>query len=147
MALQLFVNFNGNCREAVEFYAKVFKTKKPEFMTFGDMPPDPEMVLDEKDKKLVMYADLTIHGTTVMFSDTPTGMPFVNGNNIALTVVAKDEDEIRRLYHELGVGGEVDMELQETFWSNLYGMVTDKFGISWQFSHDSGKAYGNRPAK
>ena len=142
MALQVFVNFDGNCREAVEFYAKVFNTQKPEFMTFGSMPPDPEMVLDEKDKNRIMYTDLNIHDTTVMFCDNMSGMPFVNGNNIALTIVTKDENEIRRLFDELGAGGEVDMELQETFWSNLFGMVTDKFGISWQLSHDSGKEYG-----
>ena len=143
MALQLFVNFDGNCREAVSFYAKVFKTNEPEFMTFGDTPGDDGMGLDEKDKGLIMYTDLEIEGTTVMFSDVPPGMPFVKGNNIALTVVTKDADEIKRLFHALGEGGEVDMELQETFWSNLYGMVTDKFGISWQFSHDSGKQYRN----
>ncbi len=143
MALQLFINFNGNCREAVEFYAKTFKTSAPKFMTFGEAPPDPEMVLDEKEKKLIMYTDLNILGLTVMFCDTPPGMPYVQGSNISLTVVTKDADEIKRLFRELSAGGEVDMELQETFWSNLYGMATDKFGISWQFSHDSGKEYGN----
>lgn len=143
MALQLFINFDGNCREAVGFYAKVFKTEAPKFMTYGEAPPDPEMVLDETEKKLIMYTDLNILGTTVMFCDNPPGMPYVQGNNISLTVVTKDADEIKRLFRELLAGGEVEMELQETFWSNLYGMVTDKFGIGWQFSHDSGKEYGN----
>ncbi len=143
MALQVFVSFNGNCREAVEFYAKVFKTNAPKFMTYGEMPPDPEMVLDDKDKNLIMYTDLNFQDTTVMFCDFPPGMPFTAGNNISLTIVTKDADEIKRLFSELSAGGEVDMELQETFWSNLYGMATDKFGINWQFSHDSGKEYGN----
>ncbi len=141
MALQVFVNFDGNCREAVEFYAKVFQTEKPKFMTYGDTPPDPGMPLDESEKKLIMYTDLSVAGATVMFSDVPPGMPFVKGTNISLTVVSKDKEEIKRLYKELAQGGEVDMELQETFWSDLYGMVTDRFGIGWQFSHDSGKAY------
>jgi len=139
MTLEPFVSFNGNCREAVEFYSKVFKTEAPKFMTFRDAPPDDDMGLSEADKDLIMYTDLNIFGVQVMFSDTPPGMPFVAGNNISLTLITKDEDEIRRLFRELGEGGEVDMELQETFWSNLYGMVTDKFGISWQLSHDSGK--------
>ena len=143
MALQLFVNFDGNCREAVTFYAKVFRTGAPKFMAYGEAPPDPDMVLDEKEKNLVMFTDLNILGSTVMFCDNPPGMPFVMGNNISLTVVTKDAEELKRLFHELSAGGEVGMELQETFWSNLYGMVTDKFGINWQFSHDSGKEYGN----
>ena len=143
MALQVFVNFNGDCREAVEFYAKVFQTDKPKFMTYGEAPPDPEMVFDEAEKQLIMYTDLSIAGATVMFSDVPPGMPFTKGDNISLTVVTKDKEEIKRLFKELGEGGEVGMELQETFWSDLYGMVTDKFGIKWQFNHDSGKEYGN----
>ncbi len=143
MALQLFVNFNGNCREAVEFYAKVFRTAAPKFMTYGEAHDDPEMGISEKDKDLIMFTSLEIEGADVMFCDNPPGMPFVMGNNISLTVVTKDEEEIRRLFQALSAGGEVVMELQETFWSNLYGMANDKFGVNWQFSHDSGKEYGN----
>lgn len=142
MALQLFVNFDGSCREAVEYYAKVFKTAAPKFMTYGEAPNDPEMGISEKDMGLIMYTDLVLMDTTVMFSDTPPGMDFVKGNNISLTVVTKDADELKRLFHSLSAGGEIGMELQKTFWSDLYGMVTDKFGIQWQFSHDSGKEYG-----
>jgi len=141
MALQAYINFNGNCREAVEFYAKVFRADAPKYMLYGDVPPDPIMGFDDKDKNLIMHTSLLIAGDTVMFSDTPPGMPFASGNNISLTIITKDAEEIRRLYHELSQGGEVGMALQETFWSNLYGMVTDKFGTNWQFSHDSGKVY------
>ncbi len=143
MALQVFVNFDGHCREAVAYYAKVFKTAAPRFMTYGEAPADPEMGVSEKDMNLVMFTDLDILGTNVMFCDTPPGMPFVKGNNISLTVVTKDADEIKRLFHALAAGGEIVMELQETFWSNLYGMVTDRYGIHWQFSHDSGKEVGS----
>lgn len=143
MALDLFVNFDGNCREAVEFYAKVFKAAAPKIMTYGEAPNDPEMGISEKDMNLVMFTSLNILGSNVMFCDNPPGMDFARGNNISLTVVTKDADEIRRLFHALSAGGEIVMELQETFWSNLYGMATDKFGINWQFSHDSGKEYGN----
>ncbi len=138
MALEPFVNFGGNCREAVTYYAKVFGSGEPEFMTFRDAPPDESMPLTEADKDLVMYTDLAIAGVRVMFCDTPSGMSFIPGNNISLTIVTKDTDEIRRLFRELGDGGEVEMALQRTFWSLLYGAVTDRFGIHWQFSHDSG---------
>ena len=101
MALEPFVNFGGNCREAVTYYAKVFGSGEPEFMTFRDAPPDESMPLTEADKDLVMYTDLNISGAQVMFSDTPPGMPFVAGTNISLTIVTKDEDEIRRLFRDL----------------------------------------------
>ena len=51
MAIHAYINFNGNCREAVEFYAGIFGTEDPQIMTFGEMPPDPEFVLLEESKK------------------------------------------------------------------------------------------------
>lgn len=144
MALQLFVNFNGNCREAVEFYAKVFRTAAPAFSTYGQgHQEDFSMGMSEKDRNLIMFTSLNIQGSDVMFCDTPPGMPHVAGNNVSLTVVTKDREELKRVFGELSAEGQVTMELQETFWSDLYGMATDKFGIHWQFSHDGGKAYAN----
>lgn len=137
MAVDVYINFNGNCREAVEFYAEVFGTEKPQIMTFGETPPDPNFTLPEEAKNLVMHTRLNISGSNVMFSDTFPGMPFVVGNNISLVVNSKDMDEIKSLFHKLKEGGKVGMELQETFWSKLYGSVTDKFGIEWQFNHNS----------
>ena len=139
MAVDVFINFNGNCREAVEFYAKVFGTEKQKIMTFGDTPPNPEFPLPEEAKNLVMYTFLNINGSNVMFSDVPPGMPFVAGNNISLTIGSKNMDEIKALFNKMKEGGNVEMELQETFWSKCYGSLTDKFGIPWQFSHDSGQ--------
>ncbi|MBP9478084.1 MAG: VOC family protein [Sebaldella sp.] len=138
MAVFVFVNFNGNCREAVEYYAEIFETKKPEFMTYGEFPADPNFIISEESKKLIMYTSLDIDGSNVMFSDTLPGMKFLEGNNINLTVSNKDIDEIKKLFNKLKVEGTVEMELQETFWSKCYGMLIDKFGIPWQFNHDSG---------
>jgi PhnB protein len=75
-----------------------------------------------------------ISDSKVMFSDVPPGIPFVQGNNISLTIVSRDEEEIRSAYDKLKEGGTVIMELQETFWSKCYAHVTDKFGITWQLS-------------
>lgn len=139
MAIQAYINFNGNCREAVEFYSQAFGTEKPQIMSFGDAPPNPEFPLPEEAKNLVMHSELNICGSRVMFSDTFPGMPFVAGNNISLTVLIKDIDEIKSIFDKLKEGGSVGMDLQETFWSKCYGMVTDKFGIPWQLSHDNGQ--------
>jgi PhnB protein len=139
MAVQVYINFNGNCREAVEFYAKVFGTEAPEIMTFGETPPDPNFHLPEEAKNLVMHTRLNILGDTVMFSDIFPGMPFVEGNNISLSIVIKDMDQLKSFFHQLKEGGKIGMELQETFWSKLYGSVKDKFGIEWQFNLESGE--------
>lgn len=137
MAVDIYLTFNGNCREAVEFYAKVFNAGEPQIMTFGDGPQNPEYPLPEEAKDLVMHARLTLSGSNVMFSDNFPGNPFTAGNNITLAVVSRDIDEVRSAYEGLKEGGTVELELQETFWSKCYGKVTDKFGIGWQLSHES----------
>ncbi|MEK3935617.1 VOC family protein [Sporosarcina sp. FSL W7-1349] len=137
MAVNVYLIFNGNCREAIEFYADVFGTEEPQIMTFGDSPPNPEYPLPEEAKDLVMHSRLEISGTIVMFSDTFPGTPYTVGDNISLAVVGKDVDELKSAFGKLKEGGTVTMELQETFWSKCYGQVQDKFGILWQFSHDA----------
>jgi PhnB protein len=139
MSINVYLNFNGNCREAVEFYAQAFGTEQPQIMTFGDAPPNPDFPTPESAKNLVMHAQLKINGSTVMFSDCFPGMNFVVGNNVNLAVVSKNMDEIKTFFHNLKEGGKVGMELQETFWSKCYGQLTDKFGINWQLSYDNGE--------
>src|SRR6185437_1912425 len=139
MSVDVYLNFNGNCREAVEFYAEVFGTEKPKIMTFGETPPNPEYPLPEEAKDLVMHTRLNIQGSNVMFSDVFPGMPFIQGNNISLAVVSKDLDEVKAVFAKLSESGTVTMELQETFWSKCYGALKDKFGIEWQFNYDNGE--------
>ncbi len=138
MTVDAYIIFNGNCREAVEFYAQVFETEKPQIMTFGESPSDPKFPLPEEAKDLVMHTRLNIKGSNVMFSDNFPGMPFIVGNNISLTIVSDNLDEIKSFFNQLREGGIVGMELQETFWSKCYGNVTDKFGIQWQLSYGDG---------
>jgi len=132
MQLELFINFDGNCREAVEFYAKVFKSSVNNLMTYGDAPPIPGYPLNEADKDKIMYAGVPVGGVVVMFMDFPSGGGFVKGNNINPTVSSGDKDEVTRIFNEMKEGGEVHMELQKTFFSEWYGMVEDKFGVIWQ---------------
>ena len=128
----MFINFDGNCREAVEFYAKVFKTEIGNLMTYGDTPPDSNHPVNDADKERICYAGLPIGGMVLMFSDFPSNSGFVCGNNISPTFSTNDKDEIAWLYNELKEGGEVYTELGQTFFSELFCMVKDKFGVIWQ---------------
>jgi len=132
MKLELFINFDGNCREAVDFYAKVFKSEVQNMMTYEQAPADPNHPVVEADKNKIMYAGIPIGGMTVMFMDMPSGYPLIEGNNITPTVSMANKEEIERIFNELKVGGEVYMELEKTFFSELYGMLKDKFGVIWQ---------------
>lgn len=142
MSVDAYLNFNGNCREAVEFYADVFGTDKPQIMTFGDVPPHPDFTLPEEAKHLVMHARLDILGSNVMFSDVFPGMPFTVGNNISLAAICENEDQLQSIYDKLQAGGKIVMELQETFWSKRYGQVEDRFGILWQLNLGEGGDMG-----
>ncbi|KQL49855.1 glyoxalase [Brevibacillus choshinensis] len=137
MPVNPYLTFNGNCREVVEYYADVFGTEKPQVMTFGDAPPNPEYPLPEEAKPLVMHTNITVCGTNIMFSDVFPGMPFQTGNNISLAIVYDNSDEMKFYFEKLKADGTVRMELQETFWSKLYGSVVDKFGMEWQFNYAS----------
>lgn len=134
MSVDAYLNFNGNCREAVLYYAEVFQSPEPKIMSFGDVPPSPEHPLPPEAKNLVMHSQLQISGSTVMFSDVLPGMPFILGNNISLSLASRNKEELERAYHMLADGGSVQMELQSTFFSELYGQVTDRFGIQWQIN-------------
>jgi len=136
MAVQPYVNFRGECREAVEFYAMVFGAPKPEYMTFGEMPADPEFALPEGAQDLVLHTELEFEGGKIMFSDVPPGMPLTVGNNVNLVVVTKSESALRSYWNKLKEGGRVTMELGPQFWAPLYGFVYDKYGIGWQLSQE-----------
>lgn len=140
MSVDVYLNFNGNCREAVEFYAKVFGNSDPQIMTFGEAPPNPDYPLPEEAKALVMHARLNVDGSNVMFSDVFPGMPFTQGNNISLALVTRNEEDVKSWFNQLKEGGSVTMDLQQTFWSKLYGSLKDKFGIEWQVSLESTEA-------
>ncbi|MFC4777646.1 VOC family protein [Paenibacillus sp. GCM10023252] len=134
MSVDVYLNFAGNCRDAVEYYAEVFSLPAPKIMTFGETPQHPDYPLPEEAKNMVMHSRLSISGSNVMFSDVFPGMPFTVGNNISLSLVCDSKEEIQSAFHKLKEGGTVQMELQETFWSSYYGSLTDKFGINWQFN-------------
>ena len=138
MAVSLFINFNGNCRSAVNFYAEVFGSEPSKAMTFGEMPPDPNFPMPEEAKNLVAYVDVKVQDFILMCSDTLPGTPFVQGNNITISIGSTDMEMIESLFNKLKEGGTVIMELQETFWSKKYGMLVDKFGIPWMIMYDSG---------
>jgi PhnB protein len=131
MSLDVFLSFNGECRSALDFYAGVFGSRPGDVMTYGQ---NPEGGAAEADKDRVLYAYLPVFGANVMFSDCPSDYDCVCGSNISLTLGTDDESEIKRVFGALADGGTVQMPLGSTFWSGLFGMVTDKFGITWQLS-------------
>lgn len=139
MTVHVYMIFNGNCEEAVAYYAKVFDTEPSEFSRFGDMPSEPGQEMSEEMKNRIMHASLDIHGSAVMFSDAMSDSPIVFGKNINVTVISDDLHKMTEEFNQLAQDGKVQMALQETFWSLGYGIVEDKYGVVWMFSHDDGR--------
>ncbi len=138
MAINAYLNFGGNCREAVDFYADAFGAEKQPLTTYGDA--DHGMAMPDEMKNLVMHTTLRVFGSTLMFADTPFDTPLIVGNNVTLVLVTDKLDALDAAFAKLKVGGKVVMDLQPTFWSKRYGFVIDKFGVGWQLSHEENAA-------
>ena len=135
MALNVYLHFNGNCREVFEFYRSVFGGDFDSFSTFGEMPD--EMGMPEEEKDGVLHVSYDIGGTALMGSDVPSafGPPVEMGNNFAISYEAESREETERLFQRISEGGRVTMPLGDTFWGAYFGACTDKYGINWMFSH------------
>jgi PhnB protein len=128
MQIQPYLFFDGRCEEAVEFYKSKLGAKVEMLMRFRENPEPAANPPGSDDK--VMHACLRIGDTAVMASDgNCAGKPSFQGFSLSLT--AKDEPEARRLFAALGEGGQVQMPFAQTFFSPGFGMVADRFGVSW----------------
>jgi PhnB protein len=113
------MTFYGKCLEA-ELY----------LMPFSEAPCDSPK--EAKDR--IVHATLTKGTPVLMASDTMPGMPFAPGNNFSVIIHCESLQEIERLFAAFSEKGKVILPLQDTFWSALFGMLTDQFGIQWMFS-------------
>lgn len=127
--------FNGNCREAMEFYGKIFKAE-PVLETFAEVKAENDPALTDETKHLISHGELRIGGETIMFADVPPSYSYNFGNNIVTAFRSSSMEEIKEVFSQLENGGTVTMPLQKTPWSECYGSVTDKFGMSWNLNHD-----------
>ena len=130
MQVQQYLFFDGRCEEAIEFYKSTLGAKVDMMMRFRDMPdPQPGSIPPGAENK-VMHAAMRIGNSTVMASDGHAkGKPEFKG--FSLSVDAKDESEAKRIFNALGQGGQVQQPLTKTFFSPSFGMVADRFGVSW----------------
>ena len=135
MSLSTYLTFDGNCREAFEFYRSVFGGEFTSFQTFADAPPD--MPVPEAEKDRVMHVSLPIGSSVLMGSDRASGFgpPLVVGNNFSITLEGKSKAHCDEVFAALSDGGSVLMPLQETFWGAYYGLWTDRFGINWMANY------------
>jgi PhnB protein len=126
--LNPYISFNGNAREAMEFYKSVFGGELT-ISTFEEMGGAPEGV----DPNGVMHSALTAeNGIAIMAADTATGMrEFVAGTNMSLSLSGDNEEELTGYFNMLMEGGKVESPLKKEAWGDTFGMCIDKFDTFW----------------
>jgi PhnB protein len=126
--LQPYLFFDGHCEEAIEFYRRTLGAEVTMLLRFKDSP-DPTMCAPGAENK-VMHASLRIGDSTLMASDGRCEGQ-LNFQGFSLSLTASTEVEAERLFASMAEGGQVQMPLTKTFYSPCFGMVADRFGLSW----------------
>ena len=128
MQVQPYLDFNGRCDEALEFYKKAIGAKVGMLMRWKDSPDKSMSTPENADK--VMHSQFSVGDTTVMASDGRcTGKPSFQG--IMLSITVDSEAQADKLFNGLAEGGKVTMPMGKTFFAPRFGMVADKFGVGW----------------
>jgi len=132
--------FNGDCEEALNFYAKCLGGEIKELNRFEGSPAEGMA----EDKQLVMHAIFIAKGVMLMASDSgKNAATETGGGKVHLSLNFDTNEEIESAYQSLSEDARVTMPLQDTFWGARFGMITDKFGINWMFNYDRQNASSN----
>jgi PhnB protein len=134
--LNTYLHFSGKTREAFEFYRSVFGGEFGMVMTYGQLPEGVPSHGEPDDR--IMHISLPIaRGSVLMGSDAPEAFgPLVRGNSYHIMLGADTLEEGQRLFDALSAGGQVMMPFSPAFWGSTFGMLTDKYGVSWMISFD-----------
>lgn len=134
--LNPYLNFKDNARSAMEFYKTVFGGNLT-MNTFKEFHASQDASEDEKIMHSMLEAE---NGITFMAADTPNSMEYKPGENIHMSLSGDNEEELRGYWNKLSENGTVTMPLEKAPWGDTFGMLKDKFGISWMVNISGAKA-------
>ena len=137
--VNIYLTFNGNCEEAFNFYKTAFEVEISYMGRYKDMSAEDsgKMKLKAGDEEKIMHVTLPIGKETMLMGCDAGGewaSGYSQGNNFSISVNADSKGEAERIFKGLSDGGTITMPLGKTFWSECFGVLTDKFGISWMIS-------------
>jgi len=132
MKLTPYIYFNGQAEEAMNFYAEVLGGHIANINRYGDSP----MPADEDYKQKIIHGILVFGDNQIMISDVFKGKQVSVNGNVELSVDVAEGEHIDTVFNKMAEGGNVTMPLQDTFWGARFGMLKDKFGVSWMFNYD-----------
>jgi len=138
-SVNAYLNFQGNCEAAFNFYRSVFGGEFAFVGRFKDMPPAEGQTMDPVFGEQIMHISLPISQETILMGSDVGGEwapQTIVGNNVQLSVNTDSEEEAQRIFNGLAAGGNVTMPLDKTFWGAYFGMLIDQFGINWMVNYD-----------
>ena len=133
MKLTPYIHFPGNAEEALNFYKKSLGGEIEMLSRYGDSP----MQTDDDYKQKIIHSRLVFEGNMIMISDTFKGNTVHTHGNIQLNVEMKDAVAMEKVFNKMAEGGKISTPLQLQFWGATFGMLEDKFGVSWMFNCES----------
>lgn len=138
MEFSIYLMFNGNCEEAIRFYQDALDAEMLGLQRYSDSPMPAQ---DPDWNQKILHCAIRKEGFLFMASDSrDKSGGIVTGNNVQISITLNSEEEINGIFEKFSRGGHITMPLQDTFWGARFGMLTDKFGVSWMFNYDKPKA-------
>jgi PhnB protein len=135
LGIKPYIAFKGDCEEAINFYKDRLGAEVLFSQTYGESPMADKVGPEFKDK--IMHTSIKIGDSVIMACDNVfTEHPTTIGDNISLAIGTEDVAAADTMFDKLAEGGKITMPMQETFWAERFGMLTDKFGINWMFNCD-----------
>ncbi len=134
MQLNPYLHFDGTCEAALEFYAAALRGKIVALNRYAGSPM--EATVGEAYKNKIMHGSFEAGDVRFMASDGPRGEARAADSNVSLSLYTRDNAEGQRVFDALAAGGSIRMPLQNVFWGGHFGIVKDRFGISWMISTD-----------
>ena len=131
-----YLTFNGNCREAMNFYKDCLGGEL-NLQSIGESPLADKMPAQMKD--CIVHATLTNNNLILMGSDMVGEQGLVKGNNVSLAINCSSEKEIETFYEKLSAAGNKDHALEQSFWGATFGDLTDKYGNHWLLHYEKNK--------
>jgi PhnB protein len=131
MRVQPYLNFNGRCEEALEFYKKAVGAQVQMMMRFKEAPPSPDHKPAPGTENKIMHSCMRIGESNVMASDGYCNGATAKFEGVSLTLNPATEPEAQKFFQALSTGGQVQVPLTKTFFSPAFGVLTDPFGVTW----------------
>ena len=135
--VNVYLNFNGNCEEAFNFYKSVFGGEFTKVIRFKDLATAGFKV-SKKEENKIMHIALPIGKSMLMANDVPEvmGRTNENENRSKIVITAESKEEADKLFNGLSAGGQIEGPIGDSPWGTYFGMFRDKYGIEWMVNFD-----------